>query len=51
LPFIVLRRVLWRGGSSSRMIRRTSSCAAVRSCSRSNGVVPVSSSYSSTPSE
>ena len=42
-------RVLGRGGSSSRMIRRISSNAALRNRSRSNGVVPVSSSYSSTP--
>ena len=46
---IVLNRVLGRGGSSSRMIRRTSSNAACFSRSLSNGVVPVSSSYSSTP--
>jgi hypothetical protein len=47
----VLRRVLGLTGSSSRMIRRISSKAAVRSRSLSNGVVPVSNSYSSTPSE
>ena len=44
-------RVLGRGGSSSPMIRKTSSNPLERSRSRSNGVVPVSSSYSSTPSE
>ena len=37
-------RVLGFGGSSSRMIRRISSSAALRNRSRSNGVVPVSSS-------
>jgi len=45
-----LSRVLGFGGSSSRMIRRISSNAAVRSASWSNGVVPVSNSYSRTPS-
>ena len=44
-------RVLGRGGSSSLMMRRISSNAASRNRSPSNGVVPVSSSYSSTPSE
>ena len=44
-------RVLGRGGSSSRMIRRISSCAAFLNRSLLNGVVPVSSSYRSTPSE
>jgi hypothetical protein len=45
----VLRRVLGRAGSSSRRIRRTSSYPAVRNRSLSNGVVPVNSSYRSTP--
>ena len=40
----VLSRVLGLGGSSSRMIRRISSKAALRNVSWSNGVVPVSSS-------
>ncbi len=44
-------RVLGVGGCSSRMILRISSKAARRSVSASNGVVPVSSSYSRTPSE
>ena len=47
----VLIRVLGRGGSSSRMMRRSSSNPADRSRARSNGVVPVNSSYSYTPSE
>ncbi len=42
-------RVLGLGGSSSRMIRSTSSKAAWENRLRSNGVVPVSSSYNSTP--
>jgi hypothetical protein len=50
-PPIVLIRVLGFGGSSSRMIRRTSSIAARPSRPLSNGVVPVSNSYNSTPSE
>jgi hypothetical protein len=41
---IVLSRVLGRGGSSSRMIRLTSSNAALFSRSPSTGVVPVNSS-------
>jgi hypothetical protein len=45
----VLRRVLGFGGSSSRRIWRTSSYSAVRNRSLSNGVVPVSNSYRSTP--
>ena len=49
--FDSLSRVLGFGGSSSRMIRRISSYAACLNRSLSNGVVPVSSSYSSTPSE
>ena len=44
-------RVLGLGGSSSRMMRRISSYAAVLNCSFVNGVVPVRSSYRSTPSE
>ena len=44
-------RALGRGGSSSRILRRTSEYAASRSLARSSGVLPVSSSYSSTPSE
>jgi len=44
-------RVLGRGGSSSRIIRSISPKAALRSRSFSRGVVPVSSSYSSTPRE
>ena len=43
--------VLGLGGSSSRMIRIISSIAADRSRSLSNGVIPVSSSYSNTPNE
>ena len=46
----VLSLVLGVGGSSSRMIRRISSKAASLSASESKGVVPVSSSYSRTPS-
>ena len=41
---VVLRRVDGRGGSSSRKIRRTSSCAAACNRSLSKGVVPVSNS-------
>ena len=48
---IVLMRVLGRGGSSSRIKRRTSSSPASLNCSRLNGVLPVSNSYKSTPSE
>jgi hypothetical protein len=44
-------RVLGFGGSSSRMMRRISSKPACFSRSLSKGVVPVSSSYNSTPSE
>ena len=47
----LLSFVLGRGGSSSRMIRSISSQAADRSRSLSNGVLPVSNSYISTPSE
>ena len=47
----VLKRVLGFGGSSSRIIRNISSNAAERRRSRSNGVSPVSNSYSTTPSE
>ena len=50
-PSVVLKRVLGFGGSSSRMIRSTSSKAASCSRFRSNGVDPVNSSYSSTPRE
>jgi hypothetical protein len=46
-----LRRVLGRGGSSSRMIRWISASPAPRSRAGSNGGVPLTSSYSSTPSE
>jgi hypothetical protein len=48
---MVLMRVLGRGGSSSRMMRRISSNATVRSRSCSQGVVLVSNSYSRMPSE
>ncbi len=44
-------RVLGLGGSSSRIRRSTSVNAASRSRPCSSGVVPVSSSYSRTPSE
>ncbi len=43
------RRVLGLGGSSSRMRRRMSEWAEPIIVSRSSGVVPVSSSYKSTP--
>jgi hypothetical protein len=42
---------LGRGASTSRTIRSTSSSAALLRLLRSIGVVPVSSSYSNTPSE
>src|SRR5262249_49745571 len=45
-----LKRVLGLGGSSSRMVRNSSSSAVCFSRSCSSGVLPVSSSYSSTPS-
>ncbi|MBY0461371.1 MAG: hypothetical protein K2V38_28980, partial [Gemmataceae bacterium] len=48
---LVLIRMLGFGGSSSLMSRTTSPNAAVRNRCRSSGVEPVSSSYSSTPSE
>ena len=48
---VVESRVLGLGGSSSRINRRISRSAASFSRLRSSGVVPVSSSYSSTPSE
>ncbi len=41
---VVLSRVLGRGGSTSRTIRKTSSTAARPRLLRSTGVVPVSSS-------
>ena len=46
-----ISRVLGLGGSSSRISRSISARPAARSRFRSSGVVPVSSSYSSTPSE
>ena len=47
---VVESRVLGRCGSSSRTSRSTSSRAAARTRSFCKGVVPVSSSYRSTPS-
>ena len=47
----VLTRVLGLHGSSSRKIRWISSKPALLNRSFSNGVVPVSNSYSSTPKE
>ena len=47
----VLSLVLGRGGSSSRMTRKTSSIATFFSSSFRNGVLPESNSYRSTPSE
>jgi hypothetical protein len=44
-------RVLGLGGSTSRIIRRISANVVFFSRVRSNGVVPVSNSYSSTPRE
>ena len=48
---LLLSLILIRGGSSSRIIRSNSSIAADRRRVLSNGVSPVSSSYSSTPNE
>ena len=49
LPWLVLNRRLGLGGSSSRIRRSSSSSATWRSVSRVSGVVPVKSSYRSTP--
>ncbi len=46
-----LSRVLGLGGSSSLIMRRTSPYAASLSRLWESGVLPVSSSYSNTPSE
>ena len=51
VPAVLLSRVLGDGGSSSRIMRRISSNAAFFIRLPSNGVVPVKSSYNSTPSE
>ena len=50
-PSAVLSFVLGFGGSSSRITRSISSMPACFQLLARNGVVPVSSSYSSTPSE
>jgi hypothetical protein len=51
VPPRLLRRVLGFCGSTSRMSRCMSAYVACFRSFGSNGVVPVSNSYSSTPSE